>query len=324
MAEGAGGGGGVRAPAIHSVQLHYAGEAMTFGWREGVSAREFVSQLRDAVRHATGVEKTDGIHMELHAPGQAPRRVTPRELLEGKVGEGALLQLLMPGGAPARDPSQRPLLVAPGGMPPAAAAPRPPAPRAFQKQGGSQLVFAGMMRDNVSAASLLPEGLRLTREEVAAHNKPSDCWMVLQGRVYDVTMYLDFHPGGKGELMKGAGRDCTDLYMQAHPWVSAEGLIGKLCLGRLEKAPAGHAPGNRGLLAPPNSRLTSGPDGGAQPGGAPPLDFTLPRRSLLADGPSAAELVAQNAAKEEGDGGAAKAPPRRFPPVPVWGQTVQQ
>lgn len=32
------------------------------------------------------------------------------------------------------------------------------------------------------------------------------------GRVYNVTPYLEYHPGGIPELMRGVGRDATDLF----------------------------------------------------------------------------------------------------------------
>ncbi|KAJ1674841.1 hypothetical protein EV182_002454, partial [Spiromyces aspiralis] len=34
-----------------------------------------------------------------------------------------------------------------------------------------------------------------TLEEIAKHNKPDDCWVVIHKFVYDVTAYLKFHPG---------------------------------------------------------------------------------------------------------------------------------
>lgn len=30
--------------------------------------------------------------------------------------------------------------------------------------------------------------------------------------VYNVTPYMDYHPGGEEELMKAAGKDGTDLF----------------------------------------------------------------------------------------------------------------
>ncbi|CAI7887176.1 unnamed protein product [Closterium sp. NIES-53] len=48
--------------------------------------------------------------------------------------------------------------------------------------------------------------------EVKRHKKEEDAWTVVRGRVYNITPYLDFHPGGKAMLMKAAGKDCTALF----------------------------------------------------------------------------------------------------------------
>ena len=37
------------------------------------------------------------------------------------------------------------------------------------------------------------------------------CFLLL-GRVYNVTPYMEYHPGGEEELMKGAGADGTNLF----------------------------------------------------------------------------------------------------------------
>lgn len=32
--------------------------------------------------------------------------------------------------------------------------------------------------------------------EVVQHSQPDDCWVVIQGRVWDVTNFFVYHPGG--------------------------------------------------------------------------------------------------------------------------------
>jgi cytochrome-b5 reductase len=45
--------------------------------------------------------------------------------------------------------------------------------------------------------------VNVSHQELAKHNKFDDCWMAVRGKVYNVTKYLDFHPGGAEQLMRG-------------------------------------------------------------------------------------------------------------------------
>ncbi|CAD5123541.1 DgyrCDS11881 [Dimorphilus gyrociliatus] len=76
--------------------------------------------------------------------------------------------------------------------------------------------------------------LTVTAEELAKHNKPNDAWMAIRGRVYNVTPYMDFHPGGIMELMRGVGMDATELFMEVHKWVNAESMLEKCYVGKME------------------------------------------------------------------------------------------
>eukprot|EP01116_Phalansterium_solitarium_P020413 TRINITY_DN6006_c0_g1_i1.p1 TRINITY_DN6006_c0_g1~~TRINITY_DN6006_c0_g1_i1.p1 ORF type:complete len:250 (-),score=59.72 TRINITY_DN6006_c0_g1_i1:493-1242(-) len=49
-----------------------------------------------------------------------------------------------------------------------------------------------------------------TAEEVAEHRSARDCWMIINGCVYDITPYIGHHPGGSRALLKFAGRDGTE------------------------------------------------------------------------------------------------------------------
>ncbi|KAF8709023.1 Vacuolar assembling protein VPS41, partial [Rhizoctonia solani] len=65
----------------------------------------------------------------------------------------------------------------------------------------------------------------LIREEVATHNTSESCWIIVSGKVYDVTEFISEHPGGSAVLLKHAGKDATAAYEMAHgPEIIEEGL----------------------------------------------------------------------------------------------------
>ncbi|KAF8162372.1 FMN-dependent dehydrogenase-domain-containing protein [Pholiota molesta] len=53
--------------------------------------------------------------------------------------------------------------------------------------------------------------------EVAKHNSRESCWIIVHGNVYDVTEFLDEHPGGSKIILKYAGKDATQEYDPIHP-----------------------------------------------------------------------------------------------------------
>ncbi|KAI0886463.1 FMN-dependent dehydrogenase-domain-containing protein [Annulohypoxylon maeteangense] len=57
----------------------------------------------------------------------------------------------------------------------------------------------------------------LDAAEVAKHNTLSSCWIVISGKVYDVTPYLEHHPGGAAILARQGGRDATSEFRTVHP-----------------------------------------------------------------------------------------------------------
>ncbi|KXS21349.1 cytochrome b5 [Gonapodya prolifera JEL478] len=49
-------------------------------------------------------------------------------------------------------------------------------------------------------------------EEVAAHSSRADIWIVVENSVYNITKFLDEHPGGEEVLIEQAGQDATEAF----------------------------------------------------------------------------------------------------------------
>lgn len=54
------------------------------------------------------------------------------------------------------------------------------------------------------------ESARYPMSEVAEHATLEDCWMVIEGAVYDVSDYVPRHPAPPGVLEPWCGREATE------------------------------------------------------------------------------------------------------------------
>lgn len=52
--------------------------------------------------------------------------------------------------------------------------------------------------------------------EVMRHNTLEDCWIAIEGQVYDVSTFLRKHPGGAARIFRYAGSDATSAFRQIH------------------------------------------------------------------------------------------------------------
>jgi len=49
-----------------------------------------------------------------------------------------------------------------------------------------------------------------TVEDLKQHTTETDCYLALNGKVYDITEFLDEHPGGYDIILNATGRDATE------------------------------------------------------------------------------------------------------------------
>jgi cytochrome b involved in lipid metabolism len=100
---------------------------------------------------------------------------------------------------------------------------------------------AGTQQTNQAASESTNSTTTLTVTEVSKHSTGSDCWTIVDGKVYDITKYVPRHPGGD-EILKACGKDGTDLFSGADSQGRAGGHSGNASsqlaqfeLGELQK-----------------------------------------------------------------------------------------
>ncbi|OWZ26522.1 cytochrome b5 [Cryptococcus neoformans c45] len=78
------------------------------------------------------------------------------------------------------------------------------------------------------------EKLLYTFETLAQHNTREDLWMLLHNKVYDVTAFMDEHPGGDEVLLEEAGRDATEAFEDVGHSDEAREMLTKMYLGEFQ------------------------------------------------------------------------------------------
>ena len=74
---------------------------------------------------------------------------------------------------------------------------------------------------------------KISRDELKEHKSKYDAWTAYAGKVYNITPYMAYHPGGEKMLMAGAGKDSTKLFDRYHAWVNMDNLMSKCMIGIL-------------------------------------------------------------------------------------------
>jgi cytochrome b involved in lipid metabolism len=78
---------------------------------------------------------------------------------------------------------------------------------------------AGVLEDLLPNASSNPNtdgSIALSVAEIKTHDNKSDCWSIVNGNVYNLTSYVQNHPGGAAVIANICGKDGTKAFTNQH------------------------------------------------------------------------------------------------------------
>ncbi|KAG0719456.1 Cytochrome b5 [Chionoecetes opilio] len=83
-----------------------------------------------------------------------------------------------------------------------------------------------------STASTTPAKV-FTLKEIAKHKSPESCWFVIHDKVYNVSKFLDEHPGGEEVLLESAGQNVTENFEDVGHSTDAREMMAEYYIGDL-------------------------------------------------------------------------------------------
>ncbi|KAI9310130.1 cytochrome b5 [Dichotomocladium elegans] len=73
-------------------------------------------------------------------------------------------------------------------------------------------------------------------QDVAKHSSANDMWVVIHNKVYDITKFVQEHPGGEEVLLDEAGKDATESFEDIGHSDEAREILEKYLIGELDEA----------------------------------------------------------------------------------------
>lgn len=86
-------------------------------------------------------------------------------------------------------------------------------------------------------------GKKYTLAEIKEHNTLTDLWIAIHGKVYDVSGFVEEHPGGEEVILDYAGMDASDPFDEIGHSKHAMKLLKPLEIGELDKKTSGKSSG---------------------------------------------------------------------------------
>ncbi len=77
----------------------------------------------------------------------------------------------------------------------------------------------------------------ITRTRVAQHDTAGDCWLIVEGKVYDMTRFESVHPGGSQAIVDECGKDASAVFarVRAHARPGVDQELSSFYIGNVTK-----------------------------------------------------------------------------------------
>jgi hypothetical protein len=85
-------------------------------------------------------------------------------------------------------------------------------PTAVQTPGQASPTASATAAAQTPAQPTATASATISAQEVAAHNSPDDCWIIVSNKVYDVSSYVKLHPGGASTITPYCGEEATRAF----------------------------------------------------------------------------------------------------------------
>lgn len=87
---------------------------------------------------------------------------------------------------------------------------------ALTGHSGATAVWDGRINTPLPIPAVTANTTSVTTSVLAKHSSPSDCWSAVNGKVYDLTDWINKHPGGAGFIKTMCGIDASAAFAGQH------------------------------------------------------------------------------------------------------------
>ncbi|XP_045493900.1 cytochrome b5-like [Colias croceus] len=79
----------------------------------------------------------------------------------------------------------------------------------------------------------MSDSKQFTRKEISSRNSKNDAVVIIDNQVYDLTPFLDDHPGGHEVLLNVVGKDASEDFEDVGHSIDAKELMKKYLIGQI-------------------------------------------------------------------------------------------